>query len=145
MLCEEHDLADVIGSMCREAIDRLVDVKGFAANGDGSFEIFRCKGLDLPESNRPAFFPPADDVFPRHTFRHFKLGVVVSVGLLAVGCQEIPETRAEVAGQVFDDDRDAVRVRIDECVEVGVRDLRQRAIAERFVIAKRANEVGKVA
>jgi len=124
MLGEEHDLADVIGSVCREAVDCLDDVKGLAANGDGPVEILGCEGLDRRESYRPALLPPPADVVPRYTVRHFKLGVAVPVGLLAVGRQEIAETRSQVAGQMFDDDRDAVRVRIDERVEVGVRYLR---------------------
>jgi hypothetical protein len=45
---------------------------------------------------------------------------------------------------MFDDDRDAVRVRIDEGVEVGLRYLRECAVAKCLVVAERPNEIDKI-
>ena len=58
---------------------------------------------------------------------------------------DVGKQAGKTAGEVFDDDGDAVRVAIDECVEVVVRYLRQCPIPERLVVPKRANEVDKIA
>ena len=65
---------------------------------------------------------------------HLEFGVAMSIRLLAVRRQEIGEPRPQVSTDVPDDDRDAVRVGIDERVEVIVRDLRDGALGERSVI-----------
>src|SRR5882672_9707181 len=64
------------------------------------------------------------------------------IGLLAVARQKIPEPRSQIAADVPDDDRDAVRVGVDLFVEIGVGGhLRDRSFAERLVVPEGSNDV----
>src|SRR6184192_149650 len=68
----------------------------------------------------------------------------MAIGLLAVGDEEIDEPRSQIARDVLGDDRDAVGVWVEERMQVGVGDLRHRALAERLVVAERAYRVAQV-
>src|ERR1700730_6030902 len=88
VLREQDDLTDMIGGVCRQAVQRLDDEKGFAANRDRSSQIVTGERLQRRKGNYPGILPQHVDLVPRYAFRHFELGVAVAVGFLTVGLQE---------------------------------------------------------
>src|SRR5205823_11968332 len=112
-----------------------------AADLNGPSEILGRERLDRGEGGRPARLPPRKHVGARRPRRQLEFRIAAAIRLLAVSREEIGEARSQVAGDVLDDDRDAVGVRIDERVKVGVGYLRERALAERLVVAEDARRV----
>src|SRR5262249_25766212 len=77
----------------------------------------------------------------RAGFGLLELRVAMSVRLLAVGGVEARPTRAQVAGDVLDDQRDGVGFRIERREELRVVDLRHRFIRELLLTVELAAHV----
>ena len=70
-----------------------------------------------------------------------ELGVAVPVRLFAVARQEIAKSRLQVSTHVLHEVRDAVGVGIDGPVQILVRDLRERSVAEHLVVSETVRDV----
>ena len=97
------------------------------------------------EQHLPAALPVRHHRLARDRAGHLELAVAVPVRLLAVGGQEVGEARAQVAGHVLDDHRQAVRLGVERHVQVVVRRLRQRrprpaASSSRTAPARRSSQ-----
>ena len=65
-----------------------------------------------------------------------ELAVAMAIGLLAVAREEVGPSRAHVAGDVLDDERDAVRVGVEQREELRIVDLRHRLVGLRLQLAQ---------
>jgi len=61
----------------------------------------------------PARVPPPHQIFACIGRSNYKLGVAVAIRLLTIGVKEIRPARSHVAGDMFDQDRYTVGLRID--------------------------------
>jgi hypothetical protein len=144
VLRQVDDLADVIRGVRDRSVQRLDDEKGFPPDVDGPLEVLGLQGLDRRQRDREALVPRRQKVVPRRRRRHLEFAVAVPAGLFPVRGQKVGEARSQVSSDVLHDDGDAVGARVDERVEVLVRDLGERAVAEPLVLPEGARQIEQV-
>src|SRR5581483_556183 len=113
VLGEENNLPAVIRVVPELPHDRLHDGVGLAANGHGAAYVLGLEQGDGIEHVLPTGFPPAHDVVAGRVRVHDEFLVAVAIRLFAVGSEEVSEAGTHVAGQMLDDDRDAVCLGIE--------------------------------
>src|SRR5439155_5879383 len=126
------------------SVQRLDDQERLSADADRADQVVGRERLDRAERGREPLAPPAQHHGARHAFGHLELAVTIAIGLLAVGREEVAEPRPQVPGDVLHDDGDAVRAPIELGVQIGVRRLRDRPVAERLVVAEAARDILQV-
>ena len=142
MLGEKNDLAHVVRIVSHLAIDGLGDGVGFVANEDSAAEVSVGERGEGVEDEFPTGFPLGDEFVARRGGQ-FEFGVAITVGLFAVGGEEIRPAGAHIAGHVFDDDGDGVGFRVEGYVQRLVGNLRDGALGEVFVSVQHTDGVGE--
>ena len=144
MLREQHDLSDVHRRVRHRSIQRFDDEERFVADVHGAIEVPGCEGLDRAERCGPPRLPARHHLIARRPLGHLEFRIAVAIRLLAVSRQEIREARSQVAGNVLDDNREAVRFGIDGRVQLVVADLRERFFGERFEVPVGPDDVAQI-
>src|SRR5262245_30818407 len=106
----------------------LHDRVRFTADGHCPAEIIRPEGRDGLEQKLPAGFPPGEDRGARIGLAALELRIAIAIRFLTVACEEIRPSRSHVAGHMLDDERNAVRVWVDDRKELAIVDLRHRLV-----------------
>src|SRR5579864_118539 len=114
---EQDDLAAVVGVMRELARDGLHHGMGLAANGCGTHEFGVRERRESAKHEFPGLFPTFHHLFPSRG-RVGELAVAVAIRFFTVGVREAGPPRAHVAGQVLDDDRDRIHLRVENREEL---------------------------
>src|SRR5262249_4122065 len=144
MLGQKDDLADVRGVMSQLAIDRLKDGMRLPADRHGSHHVFRPQRFYRSENIFPALLPPLDHFSAFSICVNDEFLIAMTVRLFAVARQKIHPARAHVAGQMFDDDRDAVAFGIERHKELSIVELRHSAVALLLQVSEFGGDVFQV-
>ena len=135
MLCQQNDLADMIGVMGQLAVDRLNDSMSLAPYRYGAREIARPEPFDIVKKRLPARFPELHQAVSGVTDQ-FELRVAVAVGLFAIRGQKVAPAGMQVTGNMFDNDRYGICLRVDQGKEMFIVELRDGPLGKLFVAAK---------
>ena len=88
------------------------------------------------EEEIPSRVPARDDRLARVAGLALELAVAIAIGLFAVAREEVGPSRAHVAGDVLDDERNAVGVGVEQREELRIVDLRHRLVGLRLQLAQ---------
>jgi hypothetical protein len=133
MLGQKDNLPDVLRVVRDLPVDGLQDGMGLAADGYGAHDVIRFKRIDGAEDAGPSLFPPRHYFCARGRGAQFKFPVAKAIRLFSIRREEIRETRAHVAGYMFDQNRDRVGFPIESDEEVLIAQLRHGAFAHALV------------
>jgi uncharacterized protein (DUF433 family) len=139
---KKYDLTDVIGVVAELSMDRLRHRVSLAPNGDAAGEVGVGQGLERAEHTAPAVVPCLQNFGLSCGCIH-EFGVPVASYALAVGIGEPGPAGEHVPGEMFDNDRDRVHLRIERGLQLRFVELSECPIAELFVIAEKAEGVRK--
>src|SRR3989440_1313588 len=128
MLREIHDLPHVRRIMSQLTVDSLEHRVRLATHEHRFRQVLGREPRERVEQEPPARLPALEDSLARVGRLHEELGVAVPVRLVAVRREERRPARAHVAGDVLDDDRDAVRLGIRRAEKGVVGHLRHRPL-----------------
>src|SRR5262249_54734060 len=119
-----HDLPHVVRRMSQGPVDRLEDRVRLAADDDGPFQVILAEPRPALEQRGPPRLPAGQEARPGIARYDDELAVAVPAGLFAVAGEKVGPPRPQIAGEVFDDEGDAVGefARLAEEIRVG-RDL----------------------
>ena len=143
MLCEEHDLPDMVCVMRKLAVYRLDDRVRLAANIDRFRKILSGQRPDIIEQRLPASLPKIHQRFAR-VADSLKFQITVPRRLLAVRCQKIRPTRMKIPGDVLYDNSDRIRLGVDRSEKLFVGYLFNRTFRKLFITAEGFEGVGMV-
>src|SRR5437899_3206504 len=143
MLCQANDLPHVVRIMRDLPVDGLHDGVWLGANGNLSTQIFVAQRRERVENMFPSAFPRFHQCGA--CFRCIlEFRVAIAVRLLSVSRQKIRPARTHVSRQVFHNDGDRVRCRIERVKEPLVRALLDRALSELFVVSKNVGGILRI-
>src|SRR5258705_11795088 len=89
VLCEKHDLTNVVSVMSQLTIDRLNDRVLFATYRHLPFTIFGAQRLQRGKYSLPTALPINHEVILGGLRLDHKLQIAIAVGLLAIGVQKV--------------------------------------------------------
>ena len=141
VLGQEHDLADVAGGVRQRTERGARHGVRLGADDDRARQILRRHAIERFQETAPAGFPARHQRRARVLRLELELAIAVAIRLLAVGGVEVRPARAQVAGDVLDDQREAVRLGIQGEDEAGVVDLGQGLIGQVPVAARFAAQL----
>src|ERR1700675_2946701 len=104
MLAQEYDLPSVLRIVRDLTVDRLHHRMWLVADRDGAHHILGLERLDGGKDAIPSFFPPLHHIRASGSWAQLKFAVAKTVGLFAIGGEEVGEARAHIAREVFDQD-----------------------------------------
>ena len=113
MLGQKYDLSDMAAVVRDLPIDGLENGMRLAANGDGAHHVFGFERIERAKNLRPSFFPPSQNIGTASRGVQFEFPIAKTVGLLAIGDEEINKARTHVPRQMLDQDRYRIRFGIE--------------------------------
>ena len=142
---DDVDLPDVEAVMIELAGDRGVDRVGHAADHHDLPHILNRQRPERLEQYTPPVLPTLHD--PSASFGRVRIGgvelrVAIAIGLLAIGREEVRETRDQVPRDVIGDDRTRVKPGREDSEELFVAELVERVLAEGLLAFEDADPDG---